>query len=410
MPLSRGPRQLNHADWNPNLTQEKKAAMKNAAKLAACLVVTLGTVLASAQTSSGVGDAAAPATISPNAYVYVINRLSNSSYELDGYSADSNGALTPIAGSPFWKTSNTLMALANTAHYLFVSDGTFIYTFSIASSGALKQVSSINAEQYYGLGEAGASLVLDHTGSTLYALADDGAGDNEFQFFSKNSSTGALTYLGSTGHGVSYGELTFIGNNVDAYGFACFDDSSFDYGFTRSSSGILAEFNPTFVLPTNPNGDYCAVTAAADPGSDLAVALYLETSTTAFGPPAYLATYTADSSGNLSTKSTYQNMVSSEVGNLNAMAANPAGNLLAVGGSAGLQVFFFNGSNPITAYTGFLAVHPITSLTWDTHNHLYGISSSGKLYAFRVTTTGNKQASGSPYTITDPLAIAVVSK
>jgi hypothetical protein len=127
-------------------------------------------------------------------------------------------------------------------------------------------------------------------------------------------------------------------------------------------------------------------------------------------PPAWLGVYTADSSGNLTTNSTYQNMVTSEVGNLNQMVASPAGNLLAVGGSAGLQVFFFNDSNPITAYTGFLAEHPINQMSWDTHNHLYGISSSGRLYAFRVTTTGNKQAAGSPYSITNPQAITVLSK
>jgi hypothetical protein len=151
------------------------------------------------------------------------------------------------------------------------------------------------------------------------------------------------------------------------------------------------------------------VAAAADPFGNLAVALDLET-TGPPSPPAWLAVYTADSSGNLTTQSTYQNMPTSEVGWLNDMKLNPAGNLLAVAGSSGLQIFFFNGSKPITAYTGFLAEHPITQMFWDNHNHVFGISSSGRLYSFTVTTTGYHQDSGSPYTITNPQAIAVLSK
>jgi hypothetical protein len=131
--------------------------------------------------------------------------------------------------------------------------------------------------------------------------------------------------------------------------------------------------------------------AAADPANNLAVAMYLET-TGPPSPPAWLGVYTADSSGNLTTNSTYQNMLTSEVGNLNAMAMSPAGNLLAVGGDAGLQMFFFNGSNPITAYTGFITEHRMTNPR-DNHGHLYGISSAGRLYAFKITTTGYKQAS-----------------
>jgi hypothetical protein len=75
-----------------------------------------------------------------------------------------------------------------------------------------------------------------------------------------------------------------------------------------------------------------------------------------------LAVYTADSAGNLTTNSTSENMLTAEVDAVNDMATSPAGDLLAVAGEDGLQVFFFNGSKPITAYTGFLAVHNISQL------------------------------------------------
>jgi len=374
-------------------------------------MATLCTVLASAQLPSTQGAASQPTT-SPAAYVYVISQLSNNTSELDGYSADSTGALTRLSGSPFW-TSNVsnLTGLANTSHWLFVSDGTYIYLFSIASNGTLKEVSSINAKQYYGFdGTAAVWLVLDHTGSTLYALAVDGTGDNEFQFFAKNSTTGALSYFGSTGPSTGYGYTAFIGNNLYAYGFGCFMDSRDDFGVSRGSDGSLTRLNIDPPMPTYPNGDYCpAGGVAADPASDVAVPLNLET-TQPPSPPVWLAVYTADSSGNLTTNSTYQNMPTASVGWLDYIAASPAGNLLALGGTSGLQVFHFNGSNPITPYTGLLAVHELSKLAWDKHNHLYGISPSGRLYSFTVTTTGHKQASGSPYTISDPQAITVLSK
>jgi hypothetical protein len=125
--------------------------------------------------------------------------------------------------------------------------------------------------------------------------------------------------------------------------------------------------------------------------------------------PTQLGVYTADSSGNLTTNSTYQNMPAIAVGIPNRMAASPAGNLLAVGGNQGLQVFHFNGSNPITPYTGRLAWRQTYDLGWDNHNHLYSIG-LGAVQAWRITTTGWKQAAGSPYPMNAPLAITVLSK
>jgi hypothetical protein len=340
----------------------------------------------------------------------VISKLSNNSSELDGYSADSNGALTRLPGSPFW-TSNSVYAtgLANTTHWLFVSDGVYIYSFSIASNGALTKVSSVNAQQHTGgtCGEVG-SLFLDHTGSTLYALnIYSDCANNTIQFFKKNSTTGALTYFGASSPSAAlWDPVSFIGDNAYAYNASCIQMGAAFYGVSRSSDGTLTRLSMDPLIPTNPNGNYCPSGQAADPASNLAVAFVLEGK-----PPVQLGVYTADSSGNLTTNSTYQNMPAAAVGDAYQLLASPAGNLLAVGGTSGLQVFYFNGSNPITPYTGLLATHELTYLSWDNHNHLYGISRpSGRLYAFRVTTTGYKQASGSPYSISSPQAISVLSK
>jgi hypothetical protein len=89
---------------------------------------------------------------------------------------------------------------------------------------------------------------------------------------------------------------------------------------------------------------------------------------------------------------------------------------LAVGGSdgvggGGLQIFHFNGANPVTLFTGLLTNLEIDQFFWDNANHLYAISqSAGKLFVFTVTPTSAIQAPGSPYTIAHPQNIAVQPK
>ncbi len=80
------------------------------------------------------------------------------------------------------------------------------------------------------------------------------------------------------------------------------------------------------------------------------------------------------------------------------LAMSPSGKLLAVGGTAGLQIFHFNGSDPITHYTGLLTTDDVSQFFWDNDNHLYAISqTSGKLFVFTVTPTNVSQAPGSPH-------------
>jgi hypothetical protein len=137
------------------------------------------------------------------------------------------------------------------------------------------------------------------------------------------------------------------------------------YAVRRNNDGTLIEFSIDPTIPSNPDGKYCPYGGAADPTNNLAVALFLGQS-----GPTQLAVYTADSSGNLTTNSTAENMPTTAVG-FGRMAASPAGKLLALGGTSGLQVFYFNGSNPITPYTGRLAWRSTYDVAWDQHDHLY---------------------------------------
>jgi hypothetical protein len=87
---------------------------------------------------------AVPAS-SPVAYVYISTSSSGKYTDIKGFYAAANGALTPISGSPF---AASLSYMALNGKYLFGTDGTYIYSFSIAPNGSLQQVSSINAASY----------------------------------------------------------------------------------------------------------------------------------------------------------------------------------------------------------------------------------------------------------------------
>jgi hypothetical protein len=74
-----------------------------------------------------------------------------------------------------------------------------------------------------------------------------------------------------------------------------------------------------------------------------------------------------------------------------------------------LQIFHFNGANPVTPYGGVLTTANISQIRWDSNNHLYALSdSTNRLYVYTITPTSMSEASGSPYTISNPNALVVV--
>jgi hypothetical protein len=352
------------------------------------------------------------------AFVYVATNPGGSNYQIDAYAANSRGQLTPVPGSPFPENVSTL---ALNGKYLFGSDGIYIYTYSIESNGALSQVSSINAQQYNNPNNTGGPyfLFLDHTGATLYNVdiyGNNGA-NNDFQFFDIDHTSGGLSYFGVSDATTQYWTpLRFIGNNEYAYGadWVHFNDDI--YGYQRGSNGALTKLNINPSIPTAKTGSgYVPYLAEADPTNNVAISLTpVSQSTWQIDGPPKIAVYTADSSGNLTTHSTSANMPSSAVQYVEDMVMSPSGKLLAVGGTKGLQVFHFNGSNPVTKFTGLLITDPISyddQMFWDNANHLYVISTSAKkLYVFTITPTSAKQAPGSPYTITNPVNIIVLPK
>ena len=167
----------------------------------------------------------ANAASAPAAFVYV-----SAKGGIYAFSAAANGKLTPVAGSPF---KGQLTGMAVNGKYLFGAGAGFvnIFSYSIAANGALKQVSSINAQKFTfnNCGAVFPPLFLDHTGSDLYALSfDNDCANNAYQFFRVNKTTGQLTYFGVTSASSPQFEtgLTITANNVFAYGATSFHSGS----------------------------------------------------------------------------------------------------------------------------------------------------------------------------------------
>jgi len=382
--------------------------------LSAALLMAAAAQFASAEVNA---TDAATASTAPIAYVYVSSTPKNSSNsEIVAWAAASNGSLKPIAGSPF---QDDVRSIAVNGKYLFGAAGhsTDIDAYLIESNGALRYSASTNyAQDNSGdCGSAG-SVFLDHTGASLYVMEynGDGCANNEYHSFAVQKLTGKLTNLGSAAvNDWITLPANFIGNNVYAYSASCLGDMYWGiFGFQRSSNGLLTEISGG-KTPTPKAGDfYCPSQAAADPTNHVAITMQAVNGQefSADGAP-QLATYTVAANGTLTTTSTTANMPVTQVGSIADINMAPSGKLLAVGGSAGLQIFHFNGASPITKYTGLLTKDPISQFFWDNNNHLYAISpSAGKLFVFTVTPTGYSQVPGSPYNVYNPSAIIVQPK
>jgi hypothetical protein len=370
------------------------------------------TVLASAQAASSPTDSSAQSSSSPAAFIYLVSGPPDGKNQIYGYAAASDGALSAIPGTPFSTAINDVVV---NGKWLFATDGKNLDSFSIAANGSLKQVDTLEVEPDGGL----IHLFLDHTGTSLYA--DYYTTNNEELAYGIDNATGGLTYINNIMSGPGFGYVaSFVGDNDYAYESSCYHFNPEIFGIHRSSDGAITMLDPNQVYPTAPAGDfYCPYLAAADPTDHLAIAEQPLNGNWYPEGPYQLATYTVDSSGQLSTTSTYENMPTTEAGGakgndtsyLTDYWMSPTGQFLAVAGTSGLQVFHFNGANPITKYTGLLVSDTVNQVFWDNSNHLYAIgNTAGKLWVFTVTETSVTQAPGSPYSVTSPADMIVLPK
>lgn len=376
----------------------------------ALATICVSTVLVSAQVSLPPADAGNSAAKPPSkvAYVYV-SRVGNGANKIKGFSAASDGSLTAIPGSPF---ADNVNYMAVNGKWLFgvenTPPGDNIHSLSIAPDGSLA------LQQIYTVSPTGGgviSLYLDHTGATLYG--DYYTVNNDFLSYNIDQSTGQLTFVGDLAGGpADNSPVSFIGNNRFAYSSSCYHFDPLVFGVERNGDGSFSWLSTDLPLPTAKSGDfYCPWMAASDPTNHLAVAVQPFTNDWVEDGSFQLASYTADNAGTLTTESTYSNMPTVLVGNINNYWMSPDGKFLAVGGTGGLQIFHFNGAKPITKFTGLLTHQRIDQLWWDNAHHLYAISRSAqKLYVFTVRAKGATQAPGSPHKIANPVNLAVLPK
>lgn len=388
-------------------------------QLVVCLAVMLCMEAAFSQAFPAEVTSGSEAAVSkaPVAYVYVSSNIFASNPEIYAYGAASNGKLTAVAGSPFPAAIAYGGSLAVNAKYLFATNGVDISSFAIASNGALHRVASSDA-QGFNQSDCGGpvSLFLDRSGATLYDqdIYSDCA-NNAYQFFGIGASTGDLSYRGTTARMTPefMVPLSFVGSNKYAYGASCYHWNQVIFGFARTSDGALSSLAIDPAMPEAQNGNfYCPYLSASD-SADHVVVPVQPMSNASFEPSGVyqLAVYTADSSGNLTTSSTYSNMPKVSVASVTSISMSPSGELLAVGGTAGVQVFHFNGANPVTRFTGLLNSMEVDQVAWDNDNHLYAISQSGgKLFVFTITPTSHSPVAGSPYIVTKPQNISVLTK
>jgi hypothetical protein len=336
--------------------------------------------------------------------------------QIEAYAADSNGTLTPVPGSPF---AVNMASLAVNANFLFGSDGTNVLSYAVGTDGSITQADSIDVKQYNNPESCSGGpsyLFLDRTGATVYDLdyLSDCA-NNSYQASGVDASSGKLSYLGMTAASSPVFQRipSFTGDDQYAVGASCYHNIPEVYVFKRNSDGTLTLVTNLGSVAQLPSGGlYCTWWASGDGANHFAVSVTPIDGTTGqqSGSP-QLAVYTVDSSGNATTTSTSGNMPKITGNVVNGLAVSPAGDFVAVAEDYGLQIFNFNGANPITGGTGLLTTDPIDELRWDNQDHVYALSmSTGKLYVFVVNPTGATAAAGSPYTIQGAGYFAVLPK
>lgn len=387
--------------------------MNHRALLSVCLIA-LTTGVAVAQTAAVQTSATTASSKSPVAYVYVSQSIPNA---VNALAASSGGTLTLVNSV---STPQTLIHLTVTKKYLFGIDGkSNIYSYSIASNGALKAVATTAAGKYLsGFDPAYTQELLqtDETGSSLYAFL--GNSEQDFYLVSfKIESNGELEYLGKTPASSGVSQLRFVQNNKFAVYPVCVvtSESSTYVSFyaatviyKRESNGFLTYTATDRGAPEAKSPDqYCPGNTASDPTEHLAVGYEAIDPNENTIDGYAIGTYTVSSEGSPSTKSNYTNMPALSF-SPDVLSISPSGEILAVGGSGFYEFFHYNGANPITKYLGPFNFqnHAVRAFTWDKSNHFYDLTDSAVI-PYTITPTTYKELTA--YPIYAPYSMIVLS-
>jgi len=378
----------------------------------------------------------------PSAYVYITTPAGINAYASTGQGVP----LTLVPGSPF-QVTGTLVGdagvlpydMPGSPQYLVTYDATNIYTYAIGSNGAIgAQVSTINTQSYSG-STCGTPVNAVTSGQSVYVGLANKTAPSCFanQTFSV-SSTGQLTFLGSTqlNQPVTITPPVFSGwssDNTYGYGLqgplsgACEDqlvgyalesNSTLNFGSNVITSGPTPQQGMTFATKG-------PIAAAGAQSGLVALAMYQESAPCGTAQPPQLAIFNLDNQGNLISQLPDDPPFSSGVPaqsyeTMPALAGTPSSMAfalngtftvpLAVGGTGGLQVYSESlweentqviPEGPAVLATSLLST-PITQVAWDLNN-LYAFNGQ-QLYVFYSTaglpgSVPNVLSTGAPFPI-----------
>ena len=351
----------------------------------------------------------------PVAYVYV-----GTASGANLYYAAADGALTLANGSPF-SVAGTLWG-SNGTHLITMDNVSSIYSYAIGKGGVIEeQTSEIDTQDYAGAncGEED-QATLDHTGQNVYVLLNIGGGNEcaAYQSYNIAKTTGKLTFNDVVTHsdgGPWHVMPVFTGRDKFAYSLEAWDYGLWSRlrGYVRKSNGALEKLSFHQSDPKPQAGwQFWPSTITEDPRDHLAVGVVPYDPASKTGEHIQLASYTIDSEGNLASSNTWETMPTPDI-SPSSLVMSPSGKLLAVAGNQGyfpwggsgpspdgLEVFHFNGAEPITVYSGVLTPTEIDGIAWDNNDHLYAMSGrTNQLFVYTVTPTSLTEAPGSPYAI-----------
>ena len=383
--------------------------LKAVALLPCLLSFAFSTQVALAQADQG--------TSAPIAYAYVTTGPSEISEnrskptagppfpQIVAYSVASDGKLTFLQDTfaPFMFTGGVASKKFFFAFALAQDSGLFsdahVSSYAIEPTGRLKYAATTSvikspdwcySEPGLLMGIGVTAIQIDSSGQTLYVPVAKCAGggvpaictedlicEQGLESF-KIESNGELTYLGvSSFHGYG-GPVVTLGNNKFGY-VAGSNTAPYTTVYTREGNGFMTLNGDSIESPGK--GVY-PIVMANDSSDHMAISW----------SNGDLGSYSASSNGNLTTTNKKMLSVPSLL-----MSISPNNEFLAVA-SGGVQVFRFNGSGPITKLSErLLGGVSMNGMAWDTHGHLFTISTFKDIYVETVTSTGVTPAPGSPY-------------
>ena len=215
------------------------------------LIILLALVLAtvSCSTSSTPTKMTLPPPPAPH-LVYVANRDSGN---IAAFTADSAGALTPIAGSPF-SAGPGLSALAVNAGATYVytvgyttnGAGT-LFAYSVAPSTGVLSPASVPS---IGVGTEPLAVALNSSGSFVFVA---NYASSNISVFSVNSSNGSLTEIVGSPFPAGGQPYALAMHPNDSFLYAADNQANVIMVYSVSASGALAQINGSpFPVPNSP--------------------------------------------------------------------------------------------------------------------------------------------------------------